>query len=344
MNDFTYVVGRPIVMSQKRFYSRLESCFERGKLSNYGPMVQQLEQIFAEKVGYKHNIAVANATLGLGFAVASTCSEQTTVMSCPTFTFIAAANVIRLQGLKVYFKDCENGSPNTILDTDLPSMHTNLFGSYWSHPQATVIDSAHGIRNTKILNGGIEVFSFHATKMIQGFEGGMVCTNNDEQAAFIRSAINFGYDHSPHFVKDLVNVGVNAKMSEVHAAMALTNYEFIDYLIHYHKCMFKVYEQCIAEIPGVKLAPRGDVFDNYSYVPIIFDTKLARDKAQIELHKEGIGALVYFKPIHLLARMKGISFPNAEDLYNRILCLPTGTQVNESSVKQICMELKRALG
>src|SRR4029077_20815733 len=97
--------------------------------------------------------------------------------------------------------------------------------------------------------GDAEVFSFHATKFVNAFEGGAVVTNDDELAAKIRLMKNFGFAG----YDDVIYVGTNGKMSEVSAAMGLTSLESLDDFIQTNERNYQQYQDELSGIPGLRL-------------------------------------------------------------------------------------------
>ena len=116
--------------------------------------------------------------------------------------------------------------------------------------------------------GDAEVFSFHATKFLNSFEGGAVVTNNDALAAKLRLMRNFGftgYDTVEH-------IGMNAKMPEVCAAMGLTGLESVGDFIATNRRNHSAYKEQLADLPGVRFVS-GDEGErnNHQYVVIEID-------------------------------------------------------------------------
>ena len=99
--------------------------------------------------------------------------------------------------------------------------------------------------------GNAEVFSFHATKFLNTFEGGAVMTNDDELATRMRFMRNLGF----RSLDDVVCVGTNGKMNEVSAAMGLTGLESIEDFIASNHSHYLHYRRELSDIPGITLLP-----------------------------------------------------------------------------------------
>ena len=97
-------------------------------------------------------------------------------------------------------------------------------------------------------NAGLRL---HATKILNACEGGAVVTNDHELAARVRLMRNFGF----RGFDDVVCVGTNGKMSEVSAAIGLTNLESLDDFIACNRGHYECYGRELAGIPGIALMP-----------------------------------------------------------------------------------------
>ena len=96
--------------------------------------------------------------------------------------------------------------------------------------------------------GDAEVFSFHATKFLNSFEGGAVVTNDDELARKIRLMRNFGF----RAYDDVGYIGTNGKMTEASAAMGLTSLESMDEFIAINAANYRRYCEELRGVPGLQ--------------------------------------------------------------------------------------------
>jgi dTDP-4-amino-4,6-dideoxygalactose transaminase len=97
--------------------------------------------------------------------------------------------------------------------------------------------------------GDLEVFSFHATKVMNSFEGGAVVTNDDLLARTVRLMKNFGFTN----YDEVSHLGTNGKMSEVAAAMGVTSLDALDEFIATNRHNYGQYRSGLAAIPGLHL-------------------------------------------------------------------------------------------
>jgi dTDP-4-amino-4,6-dideoxygalactose transaminase len=215
------------------------------------------------------------------------------------------------------------------------------------HQLKLVFDAAHAFgcsyQGKMIGNfGHAEVFSFHATKFLNTFEGGAVVTNDDELAEKLRYMTNFGFKSY-----DLVAyLGTNGKMNEVSAAMGLTMLEDMQNIIHLNDNHYQQYG-VLVDIPGIHLIKYDETEkNNYQYIILEIDediTGIQRDLIVDILHAENILARRYFypgchemEPYRSLDPEAGATLPETERLTRRVLSLPSGTAVSSDDINSIC--------
>jgi dTDP-4-amino-4,6-dideoxygalactose transaminase len=364
-------VGRPNIGNRDRLLDRINDILDRQWLTNNGIYVQEFEQRIAEFVGVKHCIAACNATIALEIAIRAVGLKGEVII--PSFTFVATAHALQWQEITPVFCDIDPQT-HTINPQQIQSLITprttgimgvHLWGQSCNvealtniaqkHNLKLIFDAAHAFgcsHNGKMIGnfGEAEVFSFHATKFINSFEGGAIVTNNDELAAKIRLMENFGFAG----LDNVIYIGTNGKMSEVSAAMGLTSLESIDSFTEVNYLNYKCYQENIKNIPGISLFQFNQQEKiNYQYVVLEIDeskTNISRDKLLEILSENNIMARRYFYPgCHRMEPYRsyyphsGLLLPETEKLSNRVLILPTGTSVGMNEIKAICQILKRAI-
>jgi dTDP-4-amino-4,6-dideoxygalactose transaminase len=216
------------------------------------------------------------------------------------------------------------------------------------HNVKLVFDAAHafGCSYKGRMIGGFgnaELFSFHATKFLNTFEGGAIVTNNDELAATARLMRNFGFAG----LDRVTSVGTNGKMSEASAAMGLTSLESVDSFIETNRRNYQLYKQQLRRIPGISLLryEEGEKC-NYQYVVLEIDEAVAgisRDMLDEILWAENVLTRRYFYPgCHLMEPYRTeepearLRLPQTERLANMVICLPTGSAIGSTETTAIC--------
>ena len=369
--DESLHVGRPNVGDRDRLLRRIEAVLDRAWFTNHGPMVQEFEAVLADRLGVRNVVAVANGTLGLEIATRAVGATGEVIV--PSFTFAATPHAVRWQGMVPQFADIGSGAH--VLDPAsveglITSKTSTIIGVHtWGEPcaireleaiaaqhgLALLFDAAHAMGCTHEQspiggNGAAEVFSFHATKYVNAFEGGAVATNDDALADSIRHMSNFGFEGH-----DVVgSVGTNAKMNEVSAAMGLTSLESEPHFAAYNREMWEAYAEGLADIPGLSLRRYSATEQNsHQYVVVEVDrceTGLSRDAVLAALQAEGCLARRYFFPgCHRMEpyaserSLGAAALPNTEALTGRVMILPTGTAMSAERVGKVCALIARII-
>lgn len=366
-----FCVGRPNIGNRSAFLARVNDMLDRRWLSNDGPLVKEFEREICQLTGVKHAVAMCNATAAL--EIASRALDLTGEVILPSYTFIATAHALQWQGITPVFADMDPATHNldpekiealiTPRTTGIVGVHvwgracdTGAIGDIAAKNRLKVMyDASHGFGcsvGSRMLGafGECEVFSFHATKFINCFEGGAVTTNNDELAEKLRLMRNFGFKG----FDNVVYLGVNGKMSEICAAMGLTNLEAMDEIVALNRRNYLAYCEELQSVAGVSVI-RYDPAErnNYQYVVIEVDPDVCprtRDEIVGALHAENVIARKYFWPgCHRMEPYRTTQpdawkrLPETERVAARVIVLPTGQSVDEETVRRVCRIIKRAV-
>jgi len=357
-------VGRPNIGNRKRLMSRIKDVLDRRWLTNDGPLVAELEQRIADMIGVKHCIAMCNGTVALEIAIRAVGMNSEVIV--PAFTFVATAHALQWQGVTPVF--CDIDTKTHTIDPDrveamITPRTTGIIGVHlWGrtcdiealtwlaekYSLKLLFDAAHAFgcchKGRMVGNfGNAEVFSFHATKVLNTFEGGAIVTNDDELASKIRLIKNFGFSG----YDNVAYVGTNGKMSEVSAAMGLTGLESLTEFIAANYRNYKCYMSQLVDIPGIRLVTYDKSQPgNWQYIILEIDEQVAqvtRDQMVEILHAENVLARRYFYPgCHRMEPYRsyfphaGLLLPETEKLTQRVLSLPTGTTVSTRKIREIC--------
>jgi len=357
-------VGRPNICHQERLMARIKDALDRGWLTNDGPFVAELEQRIADMIGVKHCVTMCNGTVALEIAIRAI--GLTGEVIVPSFTFVATAHALQWQEIVPVFCDIDPKTHN--IDTRrveamITPRTTGIIGVHmWGRPCAVealtaiaqghrlklLFDASHAFacshQGHMVGNfGNAEVFSFHATKFFNTFEGGAVVTNDDDLAAKIHLMKNFGFAG----YDDVIYIGTNGKMNEVSAAMGLTGLESLDEFIAANQANYRQYQRELSDISGVQLVIHDESEEcNYQYIVLEIDeaeTQISRDQMIEILHAENVLARRYFYPgCHRMEPYRsyfpnaGLLLPETEKLSQRVLSLPTGTAVSTKKIREIC--------
>jgi dTDP-4-amino-4,6-dideoxygalactose transaminase len=319
-------------------------------------------------VGVKHCIAMCNGTIALEIAIRALGLSGEVIV--PSMTFIATAHALQWQQITPVFCDIDRKTYNldpkcvekmiTPRTTGIIGVH--LFGRPCNiealaeiaekHKLKLLYDAAHafGCSYKGRMIGGFgdaEMFSFHATKFFNTFEGGAIVTNDDSLAGKIRLMKNFGFAG----YDNVIYIGTNGKMSEVSAAMGLTGLESLDEFIKVNQRNYRQYKLELEGISGVQLISYDEAEKcNYQYIILEVDEHviaISRDQLVGILHAENILARRYFYPgCHQMEPYRsyfphaGLMLSKTEELVERTLSLPTGTAVGHDEISGICQLIR----
>jgi dTDP-4-amino-4,6-dideoxygalactose transaminase len=367
----TLHVGRPNIGDRDRLLARINDMLDRRWLTNHGVYVAELEQRLAAYLGVRHCIAMCNGTVALEIAARALGLSGEVIV--PAFTFVATAHALQWQEITPVFCDVDpqthNLDPNRIealitpRTTGIAAVHVwgqacdvdALTAIARRHHLRLMFDAAHAFGcsygGRMIGNfGDAEVFSFHATKFFNTFEGGAVTTNDDALAAKIRLMHNFGFAG----LDNVIYIGTNGKMSEVSAAMGLTSLESLEEFIAINRRNYQHYHQQLADVPGVRLLRYDEQeHNNFQYIVAEVDAQVAgisRDDLVRLLHAENVRARRYFFPAcHRMEPYRsyfphaGLLLPVTEELVQRVMILPTGTAVHLEEISRICQVIAFAV-
>jgi dTDP-4-amino-4,6-dideoxygalactose transaminase len=360
----TLHVGRPNIGDREAFLARVNEMLDRQWLSNNGPLVQEFEQRLAQIVGVRHAIATCNATTAI--QLASRALGLAGEVIIPSYTFIATAHALQWQGITPVFADISPHTHNIdpdIIESLITPHTTGIIGVHlWGrgcdtvaiqsiaqrHRLRVMYDASHAFGCTHQGHmvgsfGDCEVFSFHATKFINCFEGGAVVTDDDTLAENIRLMRNFGF----RAYDNVVCLGVNGKMSEVSAAMGLTNLAEMDRFIAANRANYDAYREGLSHLPGISLLEFDpDERHNYQYVVVEIEADeagVSRDALVDALHQENVIARKYFWPgCHRMEPYRsgqphaGRLLPHTDRVAERVIVLPTGTSATIEDVWRVC--------
>ena len=355
-------VGRPSLLSRDRFLELASGIFDRGWVTNNGPLVQELESKLCAELGVAHCVAMCNGTIAMEIATRALGLHDEVIV--PSWTFIATAHSLFWQGITPVFADVDRNTHNldpSAVKRMITPRTTGIIGVHlWGRPSqieilqeiadefklSLLFDAAHAFGcthrgRTVGAFGRAEVFSFHATKSFSSFEGGAVTTNDEQLAEKMRLMRNFGF----HGFDNVIHPGTNGKMTEICAAMGIANLESFREVLAINRRNYEAYRAELSDIEGVSLlaydtGERGNF--HYIVVELHDSFPAARDEVISALHAENILARRYFwpgchrmKPYRDLFPNAGLLLRNTEDIAARVIVLPSGTSLPDGTIETV---------
>ncbi|MFH1387088.1 MAG: aminotransferase class I/II-fold pyridoxal phosphate-dependent enzyme [bacterium] len=353
-------------------YTAIEEDFKEilasGQITN-ADYVDRFEVKTAAYLGVKHAVAVANCTSGLILALKALGLKGEVIL--PSFTFSATAHALLWNNLTPVFVDCD---PETftldpeLIEAKITSRTAAIVAVYVSgvppkierleeiakkHDLRLIFDAAHafGAKYQGRLAGSfgdVEVFSLSPTKILTAGEGGIVATNNDELARLIRIGRDYGNsgDYDPEFA------GLNARLSELHAALGIKNLELVEQYIRNRQALAALYKAELGDLPGIKFQKvNGGDRTTYKDLSVLIDPAkfgLSRDRLAEALAEKNIATKkYYFPPVHrqkVYQTFTAGSLPVTDRVASEVIDLPLYSQMKKEDVLRVCRAVKRARG
>lgn len=292
-------VSRPYLPKLSEYNKYLKKIWKSRWLTNDGELVQELERKLEKYWGVKHVVCVSSGTTAIEIALKALDIQKEIYVS--PFSFIATISAPMWMGIKPKFVDLGKEFKG-------PALVTHVYGiPYLTKARPVIYDASHAFATkvdgkSVLTYGDCSIISFHAVKQFHTVEGGAVVTNNDEIAKKARWMRNFGFNGDK-----FDGVGINAKMSEFHAAMGLCNLKNIDRVVKRYRELVQRYNNVFDR-----------EYENLTYYPLFFhDVK----KAIKLFNKYNIYPRRYFYPALNTVFSKD-KCPVLESLASHVLCLP----------------------
>ena len=354
-------VTRPYLPPRKILQSYIDKVYENGILTTNGPLVRELERKLQDYLGVRNVVAVSSGTSALEVAYKAI-NFKHEIITTP-FSFVATTSSLVWSNLDPKFVDINYN--NLTIDsskiiseinkntTGLVPVHVYGFPCEVENIEAiareynlkTVYDAAHcfGVKfkNKSILNfGDLSVLSFHATKLFHTIEGGAIISNSDSLAGKIRTMINFGLEEE----HNVLDVGTNTKMNEFEALMGLSVLQNIKSIIQDRKHNWNYYHDELIDLVEFPEPPEHTEW-NYSYVPVVFRSSKELLQVKDKLNRNEIYPRRYFYPslntLRYIHSKTNCSI--AQDLSQRILCLPTYYKIGDENLSGISKIIKNSI-
>lgn len=362
------LVTRSSMPPMEEYIDMIKPLWDSHWLTNMGMYHKGLEKKLCEFCDVEYSSLMVNGHMALELAIQSMNFPKGSEVITTPFTFISTTHAIIRNGLVPVFCDIQEDYTidvskieELITEKTVAIVPVHVYGNIcdveaiekiaYKYDLKVIYDAAHAFgekykgRNIATY-GDVSVFSFHATKVFNTIEGGMVCCHTKEQYDKLYNLKNFGI-RSEELV---VSVGANAKMNEFQAAMGICNLRHLDGEIEKRKNVVNIYRQMLSEIRGIKLnSMTPETEYNYAYMPILCENNEVRDRLYIGLKEHNIFPRKYFYPITADSacfknKYKNVELVNARDVSERILVLPLFADLEKEIVEYICDSIKEILG
>ena len=287
-----------------------------------GPLVTKLEERLKKYWGVRNVVCVSNGTTALLLLLKAYGIKE---LQLSANSFVATGAAPTFLGIKTHWLDM-----GTDYSPKLPTLITHLYGiPHYGRGEPLIYDASHAFTNKPLFQlGDASIISFSAVKIFQTGEGGAVVTKHDDLAQKILEMRCYGQKERGVYG----NLGINGKMSELHAAMGLTALPHVAKVRSRLDSIIKYYdgEFGFAHTPGLL------------YYPVYLRDHKVVQEAIKDFESNGIYPRRYLYP-PLNKVYGGRSCPVFEDLMSRVLALPLHYYLTEPDIKRIIKIAKRHL-
>ena len=345
-------VTRTYLPPIEEYIEKLKKVWETNWVTNQGPLTEELEKQLKEYLGVKNLLLVTNGTIALQIAIKAL-ELKGEIITTP-FSYVATTTSILWENCTPVFCDIEDKTfcldsdkiEKQITDKTSAILATHVYGFPCNilkiksiadkHNLKVIYDGAHAfgvkINDESIFNyGDISTVSFHATKLFHTIEGGAIITSDSKLAEKM-----FLYRAFGHLDDEYFTIGINGRTSEFNAAMGLCNLPRVKNFIERRKEINLLYKSFLNTDRFKFPVILEDIYYNYSYFPVIFNSEENMLRIKDVLFKNNINARRYFYPsLNNLPYLSGNKCPVSEDIAGRVLCLPLYHELKNEDIRII---------
>lgn len=361
----------PPHMSGKETF-KIEEAFKSNWIAPLGPLVNEFEQAVADYAGVKTGAALSSGTAAIHLALKLIGVQKGDIVFCSTLTFVATANPILYEQAEPVFIDSERETWNMCpLALEKAFVESKRLGK---KPRAVIVVHLYGqsakmdeimalceAYNVPVIEDAAEslgalykgrksgsmgrfgIYSFNGNKIITTSGGGMLVSDDEaaiERCRFLASQAREQAMHYEHQER-----GYNYRMSNLLAGVGIAQMEVLDERVEQKRRIFQRYQNALSKSEGLHLMPEYQETKSNRWLTALTidrDTQLSPADIIGALEKEQIEARHVWKPLHQQPLFRHYSFYTAEKgtsvselLFERGLCLPSGTSMTDADQERI---------
>ena len=355
--------------------SLLLEALDSNWITTIGPQVEAFEKEICRKIGVKHAVALTSGTAGLHLALLNLGVRAGDTVLCSDLTFAATANVIAYCGAIPVFIDSSRNTWN--MDPALLAEELKADAERGKLPQAVIAVDLYGQCADydpicKVCNdyripliedaaealgakygqtfagkfGAMGVFSFNGNKIITTAGGGMLVSDNEEYIKQARYLSSQARDPAQHYEHS--QIGYNYRLSNLLAAVGRGQLERLDEKVKQKRAINEFYRIALGNLPGIEFMPEAPYGRSNCWLTVILvspeEFGMDREGIRLALEAENIETRPVWKPMHLQPVFKDCRIRGgevSEDLFQRGLCLPSGTQMKEEDLERVVRGIKK---
>jgi dTDP-4-amino-4,6-dideoxygalactose transaminase len=364
---------KPILLSTPHMGDRelefVKDAFDTNWIAPVGPHVDAFELEFCQVVGTRHAAAVSSGTAALHLALQLMGVSSGDEVFCSTLTFIASASPITYLGAKPVFIDSDriswNMNPDLLRDAldrrarlgKLPKavVLVHLYGQSAdidpikqacdAYEIPLIEDAAESLGATYKGRspgtfGKIGIYSFNGNKIITTSGGGMLISDDEELVAKTRFLATQARDRAPHYQHS--EIGYNYRLSNVLAGIGRGQLRVLGDRVAARRRNFEIYQQALGQLSGIEFMPEATFGRATRWLTCLTIDPTAfgadREQVRLALAQQHIEARPVWKPLHLqpvFADCECIGGAIAENLFERGLCLPSGSNLTIEELERV---------
>lgn len=353
-------VTKTFLPPREQYDKYLDKIWETSLLTNQGPLLLELQSKLSNFLHVENINYVTNGTVALQLALKTLNIDDGEIITTP-FSYVATSSSILWQRSKPVFVDIESNNftidANKIEEKITPNtraiMPVHVFGYACDvekiqqiadkHNLKVIYDAAHAFgvkyKGKSLLSfGDVSTCSFHATKLFHTVEGGACIVKDKKLNDKLELMKRFGHNKDEH-----ICLGINAKQSELHAAMGLSLLPYIEKIISDRKRVSEYYDELFKNV--LQCPKLQDNLEyNYAYYPVLFESEKQLLQVFNALAEHQIYPRRYFYPsLNKISYINGDKCPVSEDISSRIACLPLYPDLENENIEKISAIIRKSV-
>ncbi len=353
-------VTRTFLPPREEYDAWLDKAYASHVLTNNGPIHKLLEETLRTRFDVPYLRLMANGTLALQLAIRAL-GVKGKVITTP-FIYVATTSAILWEGCEPVFVDVDAKTccidPTLIEAAITPDttaiLATHVYGIPCDveaidaiarkHGLKVIYDAAHAFdvryKGKSILAyGDASTLSFHATKLFHTGEGGAVVLHQEGYDRDLRLLRSFGHIGDDHFT-----LGMNAKMSELHAAMGMAMLPHLPMIVRERERVATRYDKGLTGVEHTRLTLPKEALYNHAYYALLVADRRMRDVVFDLMAEKGVFARKYFYPsLNQLPYVLPISMPVSENAADRVICLPLYPELGPAAQEKVIHAFKHSV-
>ena len=360
----------------------IQEAFDTNWVVPLGPNVDAFEKSLEDYLeSNKHIVALSAGTAAIHLALIQLGVGAGDEVLCQSFTFAASANPITYLGAKPIFIDSEPDTwnispiflekaiedrikvtgkkPKAIIPVHLygmPAKMDEIVAISKKYEIPILEDAAEALgsvyKGAKCGTiGEFACLSFNGNKMITTSGGGALVCSTDEQKKKTMFYATQARDNAPHYQHS--HIGYNYRMSNICAGIGRGQMTVLPQRVEQRRKNNAYYRKHLSGIEGISFQtePNADFYSNYWLTSILIDPKktngITREDIRSALDAANIEARPLWKPMHLQPVFADCPYygdGTSEELFDKGLCLPSGSILTENDLEKVVETIKLKVG